>query len=268
MNKINQTIRKCWHLIIINTINSWQEDTAYFWNNWGNIISTLSYTATHIFFWYILTAQFHTIAGYSFNELLVFFLFGQIFFYLSYMFTDPSVQLFISDVRKGTLDFILLRPFPSLFYVSFRKIPILMILRESITNTLPYIFFIDWRALHLQPINLTIGILMLIIGLVIWHCVMFLLAFTVFWFGESKQVFYLSQHFNELKNPFESFPQQIRWFFIFVIPSLLVFALPISVILNKVTYRSVYYSLIIMPIFIWLKNRVWKIGLKHYTSAS
>jgi len=152
--------------------------------------------------------------------------------------------------------------------VSFRKIPIVMVFRELSVNTLPYIFFINWSSLHLKLFNVLIGMVMLAIGLVIWHCFMFVLAFLVFWFGESKHMFYMGEHFFDTKNPYESFPKQIRWFLIFIVPSLLIFALPVSVALGKINYQNIIYSLFVVSVFIWLKNWVWHQGLKRYTSAS
>jgi ABC-type uncharacterized transport system permease subunit len=87
-------------------------------------------------FYHFLIYKFKTIAGYNIDQFLLLSLFGQIFFYAAYGFSKQSVDKFIMAVKKGNLDFVLLRPMPSMFYISFRSIPIISTLRDSIITFL------------------------------------------------------------------------------------------------------------------------------------
>jgi ABC-type uncharacterized transport system permease subunit len=91
---------------------------------------------------HILIAKFKLIAGYNINQLLFFNLLGQAAYFSTNGFFKPSIDHFILSVKRGNLDFTLLRPFPSLFYISFRKMPIVSTLRDSI-NIVIYLFIID-----------------------------------------------------------------------------------------------------------------------------
>lgn len=269
MSKIVKRLRKCWNVIKINTINSYQEETAHFWNNWGNCVSTISYTFVVFLFYKILILKFDNIAGYGFNELLLLNLFGQIFYYSSFSFFKKNTDSLIAGVKRGTLDFILLRPIPSLFYISFRNIPIMSTFRDSVINLSISALIIDWKYLNLNTSNLLIALLMLFFGIIIWHCISFILAFTVFWFGEARRVYFLSQGISDNKFlVFESFPKNLKLFFTFIIPTILASPLPVSVALSKSSNKWVLWSFIVAVFFLWLKNWVWKQGLKAYTSAS
>lgn len=232
-------------------------------------MSTTTYTLMSVVFIHVLISKFHLIAGYGLNQLLFFNLLGQVAYFSTNGFFKPSIDLFITSVKKGNLDFTLLRPVPSLFYVSFRKIPLVSTFRDSL-NVLIYIFIIDWKALNLHPYNFLIGFLILILGIITWHCVMFILSFAVFWFGESKRIFFLNQSVADGDGsiPYEGFPKNLRFFLTFIIPSLLVCPLPVSVALSKASPNWIYWSIICASIFIFLKKWVWTKGLKAYTSAS
>jgi ABC-type uncharacterized transport system permease subunit len=110
---------------------------------------------------------------------------------------------------------------------------------------------------------------MFAMGIVIWHCIMFILTFTIFWLGESKRIYLLSQDVSDNKSlPYDGFPKNIRLFLTFIIPSMLVYPLSVSVILGKSTTKWFFWSLTAMIFFLLLKTWVWKQGLKAYTSAS
>lgn len=268
MKSLFKTIRKCWDIIKINTINTWQEETAHFWNNWGSIVSTTTYTLTSILLIHILIAKFKLIAGYNINQLLFFNLIGQIAYFSTNGFFKPSIDHFILSVKKGNFDFTLLRPFPPLFYISFKKMPIVSTFRDSI-NIIIYLFIINWKSLNLNFSNVMFGLLLLILGVIIWHCVMFIFAFTVFWLGESKQIFFLNQSIADNQGiPYEGFPKNLRTFLTFIIPSLLICPLPVSIALGKSTTNWIFLGFILAIIFIFLKKWVWTQGLKSYTSAS
>jgi len=85
-------------------------------------------------FYKVLILKFNNIAGYGFNELLLLNLFGQIFYYSSFGFFKKNIDNLINGVKRGTLDFVLLRPIPSLFYISFKSLPLVSTFRDSIIN--------------------------------------------------------------------------------------------------------------------------------------
>ncbi len=269
MSKIIERLRKCWNVITINTINSYQEETAHFWNNWGNCVSTVTYTFVVFLFYKVLILKFNTIAGYGFNELLLLNFFGQIFYYFTFGFFKKNIDNIIQGVKKGTLDFVLLRPIPSLFYISFRSVPLVSTFRDSLINLSISALIIDWRYLNLNPHNFFVACVMLFFGMIIWHCIGFILAFAVFWFGESKRIYVLSQNISDNKSlPFELLPKNFKLFFTFLIPTTLAFPLAVSVALSKSIIQWIFWSFIVTVFFLWLKNWVWKQGLKAYTSAS
>jgi len=269
MKSFFKTLRKCWDIIKINTVNTWQEETAHFWNNWGSIVSTTTYTIVSIIFVHILINKFKLIAGYNLNQLLFFNLLGQLAYFSANGFFKPSIDHLITSIKRGNLDFTLLKPVPSLFYISFRKIPLVSIFRDSIANILVYVFIIDWKSLNLQPNIFLIALIMIILGIIIWHCFMFMLTFTIFWLGESKRVFLLNQSIaDDRGTPYEGFPKNIRLFLTFIIPMTLNYSLPVSIALEKSNPSWIFLSIILAIIFIFLKKWVWIKGLKAYTSAS
>ncbi|MFA5291055.1 MAG: ABC-2 family transporter protein, partial [Candidatus Paceibacterota bacterium] len=111
-----------WRILRANLINTFQTETAYFGNNWGNMISTIIYVTVQILFINVIYSRVNTFAGYDKNEMYFLLFIGQFGFYLLWGISEMNNQTLIKDINRGSLDFLLVLPVPSLWYVTFRKI--------------------------------------------------------------------------------------------------------------------------------------------------
>ncbi len=272
--KLKNYIRERWILIRASAVNTFQIDTAFPLNNWGNIISSGAYAITTILFINILYSNVKTIAGYSRDEMLFFTFLSQIVFISTWMFSARNVLYITEAVNSGELDLVLTKPIPALFYMSSKTIDIYSVTRDYFIGGLALVITINWGNLHIDQSNLVIGILIVILGFIISHCIHFISALPVFWLGENSafvDLFYFFDYEFFQGLPFEGFSviKGIQVIFTFIIPMLISSGLSSAVILNKIDAApALLLSAILCIIFLILLNKLWKLALKNYTSAS
>lgn len=258
-----------YNILAANIVNTFQKETAYFANNWGSVFSTTSYTLILILFIKVIFYNVKSFAGYSQNEVFLVAFLYQIYFYAAWAWSENNIENLCEDVNKGNLDFFLIRPVPSLFYVTFREVSIVSALQDGIP-LIAYLFLINWKQLPITPLSAFYGLLICILGHIAMHCFVFIMALSIFWLGEFKNIFFIAYSLEDTNNiPLEGFGKPIRFALMTLIPTLLAVQLSASVILGKSSgLRMFLLSLIIAIIFLALKSYFWKKALGIYTSAS
>jgi ABC-2 type transport system permease protein len=266
--KIIEELRLRINLLKINTVFTFQEQTAYIGENLASILSTTFYSISAVLFINILYSNVNTFAGYDKNQMLLLLLTGQLGFYILWIWSSNNTEGMIEDVRSGDLDLLLTKPVPSLFYVTFKKISLVRRLKDGLPNLLIIAYLINWNELVLT--NFFAGFIIFLFGQVAWHFFRFLFALPVFWQGQSTNIYMISGSLGETKNiPFEGFPGKLRFSLSTIIPTLLTSTIVTSVILGKANpYEMILLSGVVAFIFFILGILGWNLALKNYTSAS
>ena len=257
-------------ILSANIVNTFQRETAYFFENWTNLLSTIFYTLTMLLFVDILYANITTLAGYSRNEMLFLVLVGQIAYYTGWGIFAENTEMLNEDIRTGTFDFVLIKPVPSLFFISFRRIPIISMLRDSVPTLIIIFLLINWRDVFITPGNMLWGIFVFICGQIIWQCLRTLFVLPAFWFGNAKYIFSITYALGETHNlPFEGYPRGLRILFTTIIPVAIASAMSGSVMLGKSSGPLMaVWAFAATAAFMFIINWLWKMGLRNYTSAS
>lgn len=257
-------------ILRVNLVNTFQTETAYFGNNWGNVFSTLIYVVVQVLFVNVIYSRVDTFAGYNKNEMFFLLLVGQFSFYLLWGLSEMNNRALIEDIKKGALDFLLVLPVPSLWYVTFRRLPVLTILRDGLPNILLVAFLIDWSQLSLSPVSLALGAVVFVFGQIAWESFNFLLILPVFWTGEAKQIYSLSYTLRDNNQiPWEGYHPFFQFSLSFFVPTLLLSSIPASVMLGKANpLMMLSLTFLVALLFAFLKKELWSLALKNYTSAS
>ncbi len=253
-------------------IFTFQKETAYWANNWTSAVSTTVYTLAMLVFINVLYQNVRTVVGYDKNEMLVFFMMGQITFYLTWLLSYQNLNDFIVDVNRGDLDLLLTKPIPALFYMSFKKIPLLSILRDGVPPTTAVVLSINWSALHPSWWMVVSAIALLILGQLCLHVVQFLATVPVIWLGESKSILKITtifEHYAGRFIPLEGFSVGGRVAFGVIIPVMVAASFSTSVLLGKSDAGlMLLWGTIISAVALYVRLVVWHLALRNYTSAS
>lgn len=263
-------LRKYARIFRANIVNTFQTETAYFGNNWGNLISTICYTLVLVLFIDVLYSRLPNFAGYSKNEMFFLVFIAQIGFYLTWSLSEMGHRQLIEDIRRGTLDFLLVLPVSSLWMASTRKILLLSAVRDGLPTLTFLGFLVHWSALPLTWTNLFFAGLIFIFGQVAWSSFSFLLVLPVFWQGESSQFYSWGYILHENNNvPWEGYTNQFKFILSAIVPTLICSVLPASVALGKSPPVMMFLMTFLIALFFWsLKVTLWRVALKNYTSAS
>lgn len=256
-----------------NTLFSFQKDTAYWADNWTSVLSTTFYTISMLLFINVLYTNVNTIVGYTKNDMLLFFLIGQMSFYLTWSISAQNMQEFIEDVNQGNLDLMLTKPIPALFYITFKRVRIVSsLLRDGIPPTLAVLFSIDWSLFHFSIPTIITATLVFFLGQICLHVVQFISVLPVIWQGESGNIFKLGFDIENYAGRFipnEGFPLPYRIVFGIFIPVLISTGFTTSILLQKINAKPLLLITVVGTVLaLFMRQWLWNIAIRNYTSAS
>lgn len=171
-------------------------------------------------------------------------------------------------VRTGKLDFLLLLPVNTRFVVSLRQVDL-----GSFVNAATAVVVMLYAA-HQMQLSPTIGqllgfLVLCVVGILIHYSLMFMLATISFWTVRAQGIVWAYYNlFQIARLPDEAFRGLFRVAFTFGIPMLLVANVPVRLLVNTLTSAKLIL-LICAGVFCWfVSSLVWRISIRHYTSAS
>ena len=185
---------------------------------------------------------------------------------VSQTWLSPNIGRIVTQVQTGTLDFVLLKPIDSQFWVSTRNmspwgLPDLLlgaatILYAAIALGLP------WHRvlLGIVPIALSIAILF---GL--W----FILACTAVWFVKIYNITEVLRSFLEAgKFPVQAYPPAYRFVFTFILPVAFLTTVPAQTMLDRSTPGWILGAALVAVALLAFGRWFWRFAMRYYTSAS
>ena len=268
-----QALKIRWIIVRSCTIFNFKESMAFAANNWANLLSMFTYMITYLIFLGVLFGKVNQIAGYGYVDMLFFTLVSQINFYLTSVFSQGSIEELDNSVNIGTLDMWLVKPVPSLWFATFQRINLNQFIFGGVPAIIPTLVIMSgkWSALVMTFPGIISGILCIFMGQVVIHCFQFMMAMTAFFTGEGKQAKNMALELSLFADsvPYEGYPNFLKIMGFTIIPFIIHTALATSFFLGKTTnYALLLYVFVLMLAFLWGKSALWKLALKHYSSAS
>lgn len=209
-----------------------------------------------------------SLAGWSYYEALVVVGLFQVFAGLIDGFLRPNIVAIIEHVRKGTLDFVLLKPVDSQFFVSTRQVILWKVLDMLVGLA------VVAYALHRLQVTPTLGqvalfALMLVLGVVMLYALWIGMITSTFWFVRVDNISELISTFFEAgRFPVTVFNGAIRFVLTFVVPIAFMTTFPAAVLLGKVSWWYVVIGIVLAAVLFGVSVRFWCYALRFYTSAS
>ncbi len=180
----------------------------------------------------------------------------------------PNLSAIVTHVREGTLDFVLLKPIDSQFWVS---------LRIMAPAGLPEIglglVLIVWAASRagasLSLGTFLVAVLMLFVGGVILYALWFVIAATSIWFVKTwNATEVLRAVLASGRFPVSAYPPTLRLVFTLVLPVAFLTTVPAEVILGRAAMPMLVLGLFLAVLFFLGSRAFWLFALRYYTSAS
>ena len=181
-------------------------------------------------------------------------------------FLVPNLNRIVKQVEKGTLDFILLKPISSQFWLSTR-----MVSPWGIPDLLFGFIIIIYGGtkLNLSFHNYLLSIIPLLFALIILYSLWFMLGTTSVWFVKIYNVTEVLRSFLDAgRYPLVAYPAVYRLFFTFIVPVAFLTTVPAQALLGKGEIIWFIAAGILGLILLIASKLFWQFALRFYTSAS
>jgi ABC-2 type transport system permease protein len=193
----------------------------------------------------------------------------------------PNCANFSELIRKGDLDFVLLKPIDTQFLVSFQKIELAMLNQVLLAGALlGYALF----SLHekgrlvggIGPLDVAMYLLLIAVGVAFFYSLMIALASTSVWLGRNQGLydfwFYITVFARYPASIYSGTPvgELLRFAFSYVVPILLVVTVPARVVTAKSLEPSWITAVAIAATLagLFVSRGIFQWSLRHYRSAS
>lgn len=180
---------------------------------------------------------------------------------------NPSMTRLVEHVRKGTLDFLLVKPADAQLLVSAARIE-----PWKSLNVLVGLLLVGWglRAAGHAPTagQLAQGGLMLGVSLALLYSLWMVAACAAFVLGKVDNLTYLfSSIFDAARWPSSVFRGAVKFLFTFVIPLAVMTTYPAEALLGRLEPSTLAASVAGALLFAAAARAVWLRSIGHYTSA-
>lgn len=180
---------------------------------------------------------------------------------------QPSMTLVVEHVRKGTLDFLLLKPVDAQFMLSTAKIDL-----ARLNDVLTGLGLVGWAAGSLATpptiAQLALGALLLGAGAVILYALWILVISLSFRVVKVDNLsFLIGSAFDAARFPAGVFRGVFALIFTFVLPLALMTTYPALALKGSIRSGEVATSLAVSALFFAASRFVWLRAIRHYTGA-
>jgi ABC-2 type transport system permease protein len=180
---------------------------------------------------------------------------------------QPALANVVEHIRKGTLDFLLLKPVDAQFMVSTSRFEL-----YRASDMLGGLVLLGWalHRLHRWPSVSAVGMsaLLLFGGVTILYSIWILVVSLAFFVVKVDNLTYLfSSIYDAARWPSSIFRGVLAFVFTFVIPLALMTTYPALALLDRLSLSRALGAAASAAAFFLLARRVWLFAVGHYTSA-
>jgi ABC-2 type transport system permease protein len=181
---------------------------------------------------------------------------------------NPSLTTVVEHIRKGTLDFVLLKPADAQFLVSTARF---LPWRALNVLTAFGIFVVAFARLGRLPsvTGVLLALVMLVAAVALLYALWILTVSAAFYVVKIDNLTYLfGSIFDFARWPSSLFRGVVGFVFTFVLPLALMTTYPAEALLGRLRFSTFLASLVATVCFVAFSRFVWKSSVKRYTSAS
>lgn len=180
----------------------------------------------------------------------------------------PNRMRVTEYVREGTLDFVLLKPIDSQFWLSVHKFSLF-----GLPNAALGVGLIVYAAMRrepaVSPLDVLAGVPLVLVGALVLYSLGFVLCTLTIWFVKMWNITIAMQELVEAgKYPVAAYPWGYQVFFTFVLPVAFMTTVPAEVMLGRATAAWALGAAAVAAAVFTISRLFWRFALRSYTSAS
>lgn len=184
------------------------------------------------------------------------------------MLVGPNMRQIMSQVREGTLDFVLLKPANSQFVASFRTINVWRAANALVGLGLA-VKSVGSLAHGIGLWNAATFAMTLAAGMAVVYAFWLFLVTLTFWFVRVDNIEQIVwQAFEAGRYPIEIYPRWLRGALTYVIPVAFIITVPASALAGRLHPSMLLLAPLVAIVSVAGASAFWRIGLRNYTGAS
>ncbi|MCA9959439.1 MAG: ABC-2 family transporter protein [Anaerolineales bacterium] len=181
---------------------------------------------------------------------------------------NPSMQRFMEDVRKGTLDFTLTKPADSQLLVSVQRVEIWKLV-DVIMGLVVIIIALVRLGEQIGVRETAVFLLAMLCGSIIVYCFWLILATFSFWFVRVENMLVIFQSmYMAGRWPVGIYPNWLRFTLTFIIPVAFAVTVPAEGLVGRLTTQTMLLAIGLTVSLLFISRYFWKFGVKFYSGAS
>lgn len=232
------------------------------------IFMDVIYYAVNIAFFRLIYLHTPTLAGWNEQQTMVFVAIYLVVDAINMTVFTNNLWNLSTSVNQGGLDYYLMRPVSTLFFISLRDFA-----ASSFVNLIMASGILVW-ALSLNPAVLNVGNLLflgllIINGVFLHYLIQLLYVIPVFWTHSSRgmsDAYHIFSRFQE--RPDRIFTGGMRIFTTVIMPLSLIAAFPARLFLEPFDLQLFVHLIVVTIAFAFCIFWFWRRGLRAYSSAS
>jgi ABC-2 type transport system permease protein len=135
------------------------------------------------------------------------------------------------------------------------------------------LFVYAWiqAGFQLQAINLLLFLILIANGLLIAYFVSMLFGITAFWFTENRHLvdfYWLFETLSKYPPSFFDKSTVLTLAVYSILPVVFLVAVPTEILIGRINYLAVFGSFLVTAVLGIISQKLWRLGLKNYTSVS
>ncbi len=252
-------------LLLVFLRTSWAAEMEYRSNFLLGLLSSLGMLWGSLLGLSLLYQGGYRPGGWAFEEALLVLSAFTLLEGVSSVLFAPNLSKIVEHVQRGTLDFVLLKPIDSQFWVSFRAFS-----PWGLPDLLLGLLLLGYAG---QRLGFGLGEYAAFLGvwglaLVILYSLWFALGATSIWFVKIYNVTEVLRGLLEAgRYPIGAYPVAYRFFFTFIVPVAFLTTVPAEVALGRGGFFLRQMLLLALGLFLFARS-FWLFALRSYTSAS
>lgn len=261
-------MRKFWRVYKVMLVSSIRRDMEFRANFWARVGQNVLWCTFYILVLVIIYRNTDSIAGWGAGD--SYLLMATLLFLWAFLeaFVGESLMELPEKVRKGTLDYDVLKPIDAQFLISFRRFRLqsLGVLFSGVATLAVGLHLGGYSPSVLQWLNY--GILTTC-SVVIFYSFQFMMMTLSIWFVRVDNLWVLGESlFNVARFPLDVFGNPIRMFLTFVLPAAFIATIPARAVMAPLPLGWTAGAIAWACGFFLASRAFFAFAIRQYSSAS
>lgn len=181
---------------------------------------------------------------------------------------QPSMEAFMDSVRKGTLDYVLLKPADGQLLVSVQRVSLWSLFDMALGVGVIVVALIS-GGVTVGPAHILAALLTLFSGTLIVYSFYLMLATCAFWFIKIENILVIFMSMYQAGRwPVGIYPQMLQIILTFLVPVAFAVTVPAEALVGRMNVGGLLLSTLLALILLTVARWFWRFGVRHYAGAS